>query len=65
MKASKLMVFFYGGMFLVPLLMFIIAITYQFHGLYEAREVLSVLSGIGIIVYGVLGYIEVFAHGKN
>ena len=65
MKASRLMIFFYGGMFLVPLLMFVIAVTYAFPELYGLRQALAVLAGIGIIVYGALGYIEVFAHGKN
>jgi hypothetical protein len=63
MSAFKIMALFYGALMLVPIMLWIIAVTSpdpQFSGL---RFVLALLVGIGSIVFGVIGFKEVFVHG--
>ncbi len=59
----NLMLFFYGAMIGVPVLLLIITFTSPIPQLIVLREVLAVLVGIGSIVYGVVSLKEVFLHG--
>ena len=62
MSAFKMMFFFYGALALVPLMLWVIAVTSPYPQFHLLRVVLSVLSGIGAIVFGLIGFNEVF-HG--
>ena len=60
MKEYKKMMFFYGAMAGVPILLWLIAVMSPFPQLHLIRYVLGILAGIGSIVFGILGYREVF-----
>jgi hypothetical protein len=68
MKGFRLMAMFYGSMMAVPAMLWIISISYALPFPYLQmqllRTVLAALVGIGSIIYGVIGFKEVFAHGK-
>lgn len=64
MSAFRYMMFFYAAMVGVPLLLWIISISYAVPGLEWLRVVLAALAGIGSIVFGVVGFKEVFVHGR-
>lgn len=59
----NLMVFFYGAMAGVPILLLLIAFTSPVPQLLWLREILAILVGIGAIVYGLISLKEVFIHG--
>jgi hypothetical protein len=63
MSAFKLMALFYGALMLVPIMLWIIAVTSPYPQFSSLRFVLALLVGIGSIVFGVIGFKEVFVHG--
>ena len=64
MSGFNSMVFFYGALIVVPLMLWIIAITSNYNQFAEFRLALAILVGIGSIIFGVIGFKEVFSHGK-
>ncbi len=68
MSGFNIMAMFYGSMIAVPLMLWIISISYalpfSYSQLQALRMVLAALVGIGSIIYGVIGFKEVFAHGR-
>lgn len=56
----NMMVFFYGAMAAVPILMWIIAVSSPFPATLALRQVLGFLVAIGSITFGVIGFKEVF-----
>ena len=64
MSGFNSMVFFYGALIVVPLMLWIIAITSQYNQFAELRVALAILAGIGSIIFGVIGFKEVFSHDK-
>ncbi len=56
------MMFFYGAMAGVPLLIWLVAMLSPFPQFFFIRAVLLALAGFGSIVFGVFGYMEVFVH---
>ena len=56
------MMFFYGAMAGVPLLVWLVAMLSPFPQFFFIRTILLALAGLGSIVFGVFGYIEVFVH---
>lgn len=62
MSAFKTMVLFYGSLMLVPFMLWVIAVISPYPQYHLLRMVLAALSGIGAIVFGVVGFNEVF-HG--
>ncbi len=63
MKGFRLMMPFYVSMAGVPVLLWLIAALSPFPQLHTIRVALAVLAGIGSIIFGVIGYREVFVHG--
>ena len=61
-SAFKTMFFFYGAVVLVPFMLWVIAITSPYPQYHTLRVALAALSGIGAIIYGIIGFNEVF-HG--
>ncbi len=62
MSAFKSMAFFYGALAVVPVMLWIIAITSPYPQFHLLRVALAALSGIGAVVFGIIGFNEVF-HG--
>ncbi len=54
---------FYAAMIGVPILMFLIAILSYFTVFDPLKYLLGILLGIGSLIYGALGFREVFIHG--
>ncbi len=65
MTGFNLMAPFYASMTVVPLLMWVIAVISPVPGLSWLRLDLAVLVGIGSVAFGVIGFREVFVHGKR
>lgn len=63
MKGFNIMFFFYGAMAGVPILLVLAALLSPFPQWSLLREILFILIGIGSIIYGVIGFKEVFGHG--
>ena len=63
-KGLNVTIFFYGAMTAIPALLFLIAVLSSFQALFWLRDIFAVLLGIGSIVFGVIGFWEVFLHGK-
>lgn len=59
----NIMLFFYGAMVGVPILLLITAFISPISQLFALREVFAALIGIGSIVYGIVSLKEVFLHG--
>lgn len=64
MSGFKMMSMFYGVLAVVPAMLWLIAVLAPFQQLHELRVVLLALVGIGSIIFGVIGFNEVFVHGK-
>ncbi len=62
MSAFKSMSFFYMALMAVPIMLWIIAVTSPYPQFHILRVILAVLSGIGSIIFGLIGFNEVF-HG--
>lgn len=54
---------FYGAMAGVPILLWLVAMLSPFPQYHDLRFMLATLAGIGSIVFGVIGFREVFVHG--
>ena len=64
MSAFRYMLFFYAAMVGVPVLLWLIAVLSPVSGTALLRLVLSLLAGIGSIIFGIVGFREVFVHGR-
>jgi ABC-type phosphate transport system permease subunit len=62
-REFRKMMVFYGAMAGVPVLLWLIAMSSPFPQLHMIRYVLGILVGIGSIIFGILGYREVFTRG--
>ncbi len=65
MSGFRYMMFFYGAMIGMPLLLWLMSILSALDMLPEIRLVLGALIGIGSIIFGVVGIREVFVHGRR
>jgi len=61
----KIMMFFYGSMIGVPLLLWIVSILSALDIFLTVRIVLGILIAIGSIIFGAAGIREVFIHGNR
>ncbi|MFI5412481.1 MAG: hypothetical protein ACHQX1_01165 [Candidatus Micrarchaeales archaeon] len=68
MSGFSSMAFFYGSLALVPLMLWVIAISpllpFSYLQLHLLRFVLAILVGIGSIIFSVIGFNEVFGNGR-
>ncbi len=62
MSAFKSMAFFYGALAAVPIMLWMIAITSPYPQFHLLRVAFAALSGAGAILFGLIGFNEVF-HG--
>ncbi len=61
----NIMFFFYVAMIGIPIGLWLISVTSQMPQYHQIRVVLAALVGIGSIIYGVVGFKEVFTHGPG
>ncbi len=57
------MMFFYGAMAGVPLLLWLVAMLSPYPQYHVVRLAFIALAAVGSIVFGIMGYKEVFSHG--
>lgn len=62
-KAFYVVSLFYAAMAGVPILLWLIAILSSTHSYQALRYALGILLGIGSIIFGVIGFRDVFLHG--
>lgn len=63
MSGFWVMSLFYAAMAGVPILLWIISLLSPYPQYHDIKVILATLAGIGSIVFGVIGFREVFVHG--
>ncbi len=63
MRASRYMIFLYAAMVGVPLLLYLRLIS-SAYGMRLISTLLLALASFGLVVFGILGFAEVFVHGR-
>ncbi|MCL5419548.1 MAG: hypothetical protein M1354_01560, partial [Candidatus Marsarchaeota archaeon] len=61
MRYSRYMIFLYAAMLGVPLLLYI-RIVSSIYGLAFLSSVLLAVAGAGLVIFGIIGFDEVYAH---
>ncbi len=64
MRASRFMILLYASLVGVPILLYLRIIS-TFYGMYLVSTVLLALASLGLIVFGVIGFAEVYIHKRH